>query len=461
MTRKTKLFAAVVAALSAQAWAVPVDFHGYLRSGSGSGSEGGNVACFQINAPAFGGDVGRSGRLGNECDTYGELAFDAGLGETMGIGFKLHTMVAFGSQQIQDYEQSVPAWRQAWIEATNVGSGALANATMWAGKRFYKRHDVHIADFFWSADTGPGAGIENVDLGMGGAKFSYALMRNGSASFGNTGGNSNQDLLRATTIDNPGKAISNHDFRIEGIDVGMGSIDLGANFVLKNNGDTVTDIKDASGKVVGQSRKTIGGKGGVGLTVAHNYSNPFDLGGFNSFVFQYANDGANLDGTGKWWADENVKYRGWRVIEHLVFEPKGSDWNGAVFFGYGKERLYNESNGKLNWGDRKDSSTTTLVVRPVYHFNEAYSVAFEAGTTRVKPGTGDSYYLNKFTIAPQLSAGKGFWARPVLRAYYTLANWNKAAGNPAATGRDLGVELPQYRGKTNGSSYGVQMEAWW
>jgi maltoporin len=444
MTRKTKLFAAVVAALSAQAWAVPVDFHGYLRSGSGSGSQGGDVACFQINAPAFGGDVGRSGRLGNECDTYGELQFDAGLGETSGIGFKLHTMVAFGSQQVQDYEQSVPAWRQAWVEANNIGSGALANATLWVGKRFYKRHDVHISDFFWSADTGPGAGIENVDLGAGGAKFAYAIMRNGSASFDNTGGNPNQGLLRATSIDNPGKAITNHDLRVEGIDVGAGSLDLAANFVMKNNSDNV------------------GGKSGVGFTVAHNYNNPFDLGGFNSLVFQYANDGANLDGTGKWWADGGLKYRGWRVIEHMVFEPKGSDWNGAVFFGYGKERQYDEKpDGSLNWGDRKDSSTTTLVVRPVYHFNEAYSLAFDAGTTNVKPGTGDSYHLNKLTIAPQLSVGKGFWARPVLRAYYTLANWNKAAGNPAATGRDLGVGLPQYAGKTSGSSYGVQMEAWW
>jgi maltoporin len=57
--------------------------------------------------------------------------------------------------------------------------------------------------------------------------------------------------------------------------------------------------------------------------------------------------------------------------------------------------------------------------------------------------------------------GKGFWARPVLRAYVTMASWNKAAGNPVCTGRDCGVSMTEFAGKTSATTYGVQMEAWW
>ncbi|HEY9102665.1 carbohydrate porin [Chitinimonas sp.] len=424
MNRKSKLFAALVAAFAAQAsMAAAVDYHGYIRTGSGGASEGGREVCFGLSsgAPAFGGKVANAGRLGNECETYGELALDAKLGESDGMNFTFHQMLAFVTPQKGDWEQFEPSWRQVWAEASNIGSGALSNASLWAGKRFYKRHDVHITDFFWSADTGPGAGIENIDLGFG--KFSYAMMRN-----------NNEDI----------KAVTNHDLRIEGIDTNPGgSIELGLNLVGKNA------AKDANGNKPD-------GKNGAAFTIAHTQANPFDLGGFNNLVFQYAKDAANLDQSASFTNDSK---KSWRVIEHLVFEPKNSDWNGAVFVGVGQQ----ETNGDK-------AKTWSVVARPVYHFTQNYSLAFEAGVTSVKPGDqfdpnnpgkNDTQRLAKFTVAPQLSMGKGFWARPVLRAYYTYAKWNDAA--KAASGgvaRDHS-NTAAYTNKTSGSSYGVQMEAWW
>lgn len=431
MTRKSKLFAALVAAFAAQAgMAASVDYHGYIRSGSGGNSEGGKEACFRINAPAMAGVVGGAGRLGNECDTYGELAFDAAMGEAGGVNFKLHTMLAFGTQQTGDWEQNTPSWRQAWIEAGNVGSGALENATIWAGKRYYRRADVHIVDFFTSEVTGPGAGIENIDVGF--AKLSYALFRNNSQDWSDKpiGGYNPQ------VGDNGKKSFSDHDIRLEGINVGFGSLGFQTNFVQKNLDDDEASIQ---------------GKNGWAFDVNHFVSDPIGLGGFNRLDFQIARDGANLNGTAKNWTNNSDKYRAWRLVEHMVFEPKNSAWNGAVFVGYGQEA----------YGDADYSKSFSLVARPIFHFNDAYSIAFEAGTTRVKPATGDRYYLNKFTVAPQISMGKGFWARPVIRAYYTFANWNDAAGNPVCTGRDCGVPMTGFAGKTSGQSYGVQMETWW
>jgi len=427
MTRKTQLIAALAAAFAAQAaMAVTPEFHGYLRSGSGASSEGGREVCFGINNGVFGGKVGSAGRLGNECETYGELAFDAALGENGGIGFKLHTMLALVTNQTSDFEQYAPAWRQTWVEATNIGSGALSNASAWVGKRYYKRRDVHIVDFFQSADTGPGAGIENIDLGVG--KFAYAIMRNNGES---------------------NNAATNHDLRLEGINVNPGgSLAFTLNIVGKNKVDGSVTTTDAKGN---KTTTQLGdSKSGSAFGVAHTQDDPFGLGGFNQAEFQYSKDNAGLSqDTGN--LGSNDSQRSWRIFDHWVFDPKNGNLNGAVFIGYGRQK---EDNG----GDAK---TFSLVARPVYHFTDAYSLAVELGTQRYTPDRGDTQSLTKLTIAPQLSVGKGFWARPVLRAYYTYASWNdaaKAAGVVQAKDKNTALA---FANKNNGSTYGFQMEAWW
>ena len=51
----------------------------------------------------------------------------------------------------------------------------LPGSTIWAGKRFYQRHDVHMIDFYYWDISGPGAGLENIDVGFG--KLSLAATR--------------------------------------------------------------------------------------------------------------------------------------------------------------------------------------------------------------------------------------------------------------------------------------------
>ena len=53
----------------------------------------------------------------------------------------------------------------------------LNGATLWAGRRYYKRHDVHIADFYFWNPSGTGFGLEDYRLG-GDLKLSYAFSRN-------------------------------------------------------------------------------------------------------------------------------------------------------------------------------------------------------------------------------------------------------------------------------------------
>lgn len=430
MTKKIKLVAALVAAFAAQSAMAGVDFNGYLRSGSGSSSKNGKETCFRLNGDSAlaQGAVGGAGRLGNECDTYGEIALGSSMGESDGTKFGVHTLLAFGAQQNQDYEQSVPAWREAYTTAQGFGQGAFAKATAWVGKRYYNRKDVHIVDMFWLEVTGPGAGVENIDLGVG--KFSYALMRAGDSDWVNMGGTDTQGLGRATIINNPTKQKINHDFRLEGINLGKaGSLSMGANLIQSNN-----------------SSATGGDKNGWSAWVSH--SNVFG-GVQNGLTFQIARDAGTLNGAGLWWADSSLtKHDAWRVIDAANFEF-AEKWNGQAFLAYGKE--------EFPWQPTRTSAS--FVVRPVYHYTDTFSIAVEAGHSQAS-GVGVSNHLNKLTIAPQISMGSGFYSRPVLRAYYTMASWNKN-GASACTGRDCLVGVTSFANETSGSSYGVQMEAWW
>ena len=68
--------------------------------------------------------------------------------------------------QQNDWESTSPAFREANVQGKNLIEW-LPGSTIWAGKRFYQRHDVHMIDFYYWDISGPGAGIENIDLGFG------------------------------------------------------------------------------------------------------------------------------------------------------------------------------------------------------------------------------------------------------------------------------------------------------
>lgn len=422
--------AVAAATLSVGAQAAAVDFHGYARSGVGASQDGGSMACY------WNGSLGHF-RLGNECDTYMELAFDANLAEKGDSKFNLHTMIAGGTQQLQDWEQSAPSWRQVWAEATNVGSGVLATANIWAGKRYYKRQDIHMTDFFYNEVTGPGAGLENMDFGF--AKGSIAYFRYGPGY-----GSPALDGQTVNYTNGGATSTTNIDARLEAIQLGgYGSIDLMANFVFGNSREDSAGVKNDTA-------------GGFAFTAQHTIG---VLGGFNRAVIQFAQDGANLQGGAKWWAPDGYEAEGWRFLDHLVFDSGA--WNGSATFGYQVD-----SETYAPWGATgKETTNWNLGGRVWYHFNDLYSIGGEYGHASTETDGAEARVLDKLTFAAQISAGKSFWARPAIRAYYTYATWNDAmadSGYKGCTGRDCGVAIQN--GNTtvdNGGTYGVQFEAWW
>lgn len=157
--RKLPIAVAVaVGTLSAPTMAV--DFTGYARSGIGWTGSGGEQQCFQATGAQS------KYRLGNECETYAELKLGQEVWKEGDKSFYFDTNVAYSVAQQNDWEATSPAFREANVKGKNL-IDALPGSTIWAGKRFYQRHDVHMIDFYYWDISGPGAGLEDVDLGFG------------------------------------------------------------------------------------------------------------------------------------------------------------------------------------------------------------------------------------------------------------------------------------------------------
>jgi maltoporin len=92
-----------------------------------------------------------------------------------------------------------------------------------------------------------------------------------------------------------------------------------------------------------------------------------------------------------------------------------------------------------------------------YAIHDNAQLMFDAGFDSVKPANGARRNLFKVTVAPAITAGKAYWARPQLRLFATLAFWNDAA-------REAGVDSGGiYIGtdKKLGATFGLQGESWW
>ena len=93
-------------------------------------------------------------------------------------------------------------------------------------------------------------------------------------------------------------------------------------------------------------------------------------------------------------------------------------------------------------------------LRPIWHFNDSFSIALEGGVDWVsESSTGRGGTLGKITLAPQLSFGGEFFSRPVLRAFVSFAAWSD--------GLEGGVGGSDYARSDTGASWGFQMESWW
>jgi maltoporin len=388
--------------------AAALDVGGYIRALGGANSESGDAACFKLAG------AGSKYRLGNECEIYGELMLGQQLA-TLSGGGTLKGNVMFSlfkptsdSAMLTDKDADLDV-AQIYIQAENLA--ALNGGGVWAGRRYYKREDVHINDFFYWNPQGLGAGIE--DVPVGGVKLSYALFRE-----------DNEDQARKAT---------RHDFQVRGVQANTdGELEFGLSL-----------IPDAG--------LAAGGDSGWALTVQHRQNKLFGD-GWNKLALQYgAGPATGLGGTGALTNTSDVKR--WRVVDGIYAQltPKLGGMLTAVY-----------QKDESNTGDQ---TWTSVGGRLTYGVSQHFKMQAELGHDRVKPSGGDTRNLTKLTLAPTWAIAPDFWSRPELRVFYTYARWNDAAALAANVSSDSAVASMSstgvFAGANHGSTVGLQFEGWW
>ncbi len=431
------------------------EFHGYMRAGAGRSSNGGEQVNFYMPGCSNDPSAGPGYRLGNEIDNYIELAMDVRAYDKAGTTFKLHFRPTF--RQFNDardasadaggnvdyshqagQNQSVYL-REAYGEATGIfgKTGPLAEASLWAGRRFYQRHDLHILDLFYWNNSGDGAGIEGINVGLG--KFHYAYVQHdrnnvdGGWNGGVNGWAHFPGTVNSDAFNFNGKVIvASHDLRWTDIPLWTnGSLQVGFQY---NEPHIRKDALAPGNHNVGRQFRLEWQQSGI-------------LGGDNKLYYTKG-DGSTFWG---WYNPEvSTKANWWMIMDTLFIQPSPQFGMQAVIL----KRVQHEDPTQPG---ARDLVWTSMGARPTWFFSKHMSLAAEIGADRFNV-TGDARTrtMIKKTLALQFSPQSSFWSRPVIRFFVTKANWNKEATN-WGTPSGLGT----FGAAQTGTTFGAQVEAWW
>jgi len=394
------------------------EFHGYFRSGYGLNSQGGQQVAFQ--APG----AGAKYRLGNEAETYGEFIFVNNWLNPDHDSDKawFHTEVMLeanttNSASFSNFNNGIGndqfRLREAFVRAGNIFE-SQPDAKFWAGERYHRRQHVDINDFYPLDMSGYGAGVEDLSLGIGKLAVGYLSgarpdIQTGSGSY----------------------AKSNIDVRLYDVKAPGGTLGAWFDFATSKGGTT------SSGEVIPTSN-------GYAFGIRHQRLEWH--GGYHALGIQYGTGPASNFSTS---IDDPTRFLNSTarllVTEQVLLQPNDKFAIMPIFI-FQRTRDGNPQHGWDQWA--------SLGARPEVFFTKYLSLAFEAGFDHTHSSTGQfDGWLRKFTIAPQIGAGRQFFSRPVLRAFLTYANWSDGL-------RGFVGGIP-FQDRTNGLTYGVQAETWW
>ena len=394
------------------------EFHGYLRSGYGLNSRGGQQVAFQ----APGADA--KYRLGNEAETYAELIFVNNWvnpeHDSDKAWIRTEVMVQANTTNSANFANFPGGigndqfrFREAFVQAGNIFK-SQPTAKFWAGQRYYRRYQSHINDFYISDMSGYGAGVEDLDVKVG--KMAIAFLAGARPDI---------------TTENGNYAKSNIDVRLYDVNVPGGKLGMALVFARAKGGTTQT------GTVIPTTN---------GFAIGINHQRLEWKGGYNWFSIGYGTGAASNFRTS---IDDPTPFisnsKRFQIAEHLLLQPNDKFAIQPVFI-YQRTKSGNPHDGWNEW--------ISIGARPQVFFTDHLSLAFESGFDHTSSGTGQyEGWLRKFTIAPQIGAGRKFFSRPVLRLFLTYANWSNGL-------RGFVGGIP-FQHRTSGFTYGVQAETWW
>jgi len=401
-----------------------LEFSGYARAGVGLAARGGKQVCF--NLP--GADT--HWRLGNECDYVIEPQFT---GRLVQLEDKSNWGVIVMPGLYRTFEDpngadktffaNVPAeFRQIYFFGENVPQ--LLNGRVWGGRRYYDRLHLDINDQFLEIEDGDGAGVEDMNVGVG--KLSLAFLMNPNSE--------------ATTLPNaalPGGAVASANlapFKLTARLTDIATVPNGAVQIWAAFFGSATS-KDQSGAD----------------TAIPKPANLFRFAAYHTLGKVLG--GSNLVGA-------KVEIGSNRLLWRAVVQQQMTFNNGHTGFDViGEFRsTRTRDNSDAPWAT---NSWGSVGARADTQLSGPFRFLLEAGVDHVFPNAGAAPNLVKATACLAINAGTEPGSRPSFRLFYTHAFWNDAARGLYDLGQG-GNRLNQvYGDKTNGGSAGIQAEAWW
>jgi maltoporin len=419
-----------------------IEIGGYFRAGYGRAGAGGPMVAFQAPGAAS------KYRLGNEAENYGELILSKnmyvkglfGLDEQ---GMRTRASLSGPIARIQlrlsffnpysDFGSAAATsvgLPEAWASVGNVLSFA-PSTKFWAGNRFYRRHDIHVTDFFYWNMSGGGGGIEDIPLGPGRLALAWI-------GWGSTSG--------LTYVPGPdpenkaGFAKSTYDLRAYDLPLLFGHVELGFAFANASSG------VDELGRRAPKSH-------GFAGTLVHTAKRFISDDGVQKFTVQFGTGPARTFTAGfeTEALPEGTFLRAEQTSDWRLRVTESFSANIGNYFSLGPVLVLQQSHE-----DSPESNQTWLSggVRPIVHFTRYVSLALEGGVDWVKDeALASEGLLGKITLAPQISFDGRWDSRPVIRMFVTQAFWSDDFVGS--------VGGPDHATDNDGLTAGMQMEAWW
>lgn len=368
-------------------------------------------------------------RLGNECESWIELGISQDIKFDNGI--VVHNQVRPIFLGANESNVEFFDWGELYSEISNVFDNS---ALFWIGRRFNQRYDSHMTDYWYLNMSGDGLGVNNYNLGE--ITLSYNMLF---------------DKLNPSTINNSKYGLlHSHDLRfVKKID--RGEITLFLNYMAINskNFTPTQKVDGADGYAVGLLyedkeifNELFGMKGNNISGIFYGSGVAKNAGSYTPYM-QKVHEGENfienLINNGK----EIENSRTFRILNNNAFENDTLGIMSNFVFEYRDDK--NFINEKQSW--------LSAGIRPYWFVQKNTRLLMELGYDYVDNKiTNKNYDLTKLTTAVEFALEKGVWERPVLRLYYTYANWNDET-------KDMGSSY--YTGDTSGNNIGVQLEYWW
>ncbi|MFA0539465.1 MULTISPECIES: carbohydrate porin [Vibrio] len=342
-------------------------------------------------------EVGSSGaavgRLGNEANG-GEFQLAKAFETESGAIWDIVVMLDHWGQDIWNSPGGINI-AKAYASVTNV-IPSQPGMYFWGGLDFHQRPQQNLNDYFWMSHDGQGGGFRNLNLG--GTMFDLSFV--GQVDEGNGGKLGNDNGIYAFTS------------KLHDINIGIGDLEFYINYGFASKEAELEKQNETAWQAA--------------ALIKFDWS--------SQLIIRYSDGGD--DSVYDLAGEQQALYTSYDGI-YNVNDPVAIE--------------YLTSYKRLTGQDVDNRDEYSVIVRPMYNWNDIHSTWLEAGYALEDFHNGDQTEGWKVTLSQNISMGGGPGSRPMIRFYATVGEVDES---------HYTKEEPNYS-KHDTLSAGVMFESWW